>query len=613
MTNAEKSVAYKKLVEEVQKKYPAYGTNFVSKLPGTKSIATETSKNIAGEFYETFSDIQDFYNVLESWGLDWTKTSDEKTTRMWAINALGNAIADGFDFEKVVEQNLSSAVPLWSAVVDKENICKEINLYTYWQGLGYAEKTPKIKYLLVAQDWGNLGLDQNFIGRVKNWNNGDRSPLYFEKPKGVGTDRNLFELFEKLNYDLAERHDELFFTNFSLAYRSPDTKIVGGMTKKILMNDSEEFKKLCEILEPENILCLGRITFESVYESLIGEKIKISGGYNDFIEQNNFFPATCGNVESKIFPLAHCGYMGTLNRSLEKQKQDWKKILQFDKQVTKISKTALYGAILGDIIGVPYEFREIRQKSKDFELFSKKSDFSDDTVMTVAIADAILRTGDAEDGRILFQNVAKEMQYYGQKYPRRGYGGRFRGWLTEKNPKPYNSFGNGSAMRVSAAGWISDSMFETREVARQTARPTHNHPEGVKGAMSVACAIFLARKGATKEEIKNYIEREFDYNLSRSLEEVRKTCVFNETCQVSVPEAIIAFLESENFEDTIRNAVSLGGDADTQAAIAGSIAEAFYGVPEDLIKKCREYLPSDILKVVEEFNEKIFGKKKNCD
>ena len=163
-------------------------------------------------------------------------------------------------------------------------------------------------------------------------------------------------------------------------------------------------------------------------------------------------------------------------------------------------------------------------------------------------------------------------------------------------------------MRVSAAGWISDSMFETREVARQTARPTHNHLEGVKGAMAVASAIFLARQGKSKEEIKNYIETEFNYNLSRKLDDIRPIYHFDVTCQGSVPEAIISFLESENFEDAIRNAVSLGGDSDTLAAMAGSIAEAFYGVPENLIAEVRKFLPQDILEVVDKFNEVIKDK-----
>jgi len=309
-------------------------------------------------------------------------------------------------------------------------------------------------------------------------------------------------------------------------------------------------------------------------------------------------------------------------------------------EVDKMKKTALYGAIIGDIIGSTFEFAEVRQKSKDFELFPEGSKFTDDTIMTVAIADAILRTDDKTDSKDnnlvyqdfvedkatykelykvfrgelsyyknLYKNVTNEMQYYGRKYPHRGYGGSFRGWLKEKNPQPYDSLGNGSAMRVSAAGWVSASMFETREIARNTALPTHNHPDGIRGAESVASAIFLARQGKSKEEIKNYIEREFDYNLSRRLEEVRKTCVFNETCPISVPEAIIAFLESTDFEDAVRNAVSLGGDTDTQAAIAGSIAEAFYGVPENLVAECRKFLPQGILEVIDKFNDKVFGKK----
>ena len=272
-----------------------------------------------------------------------------------------------------------------------------------------------------------------------------------------------------------------------------------------------------------------------------------------------------------------------------------------------MKKTALYGAIIGDIVGSRFEGKGNKIKTKDFELFAPDCRFTDDTVMTVAVATAILKTGDEEDGRILFKNVADSMQNFGKKYPH-GYGRKFKEWIFSDKPRPYGSFGNGSAMRVSAAGWISDSMFETREVARQTARPTHNHLEGVKGAMAVASAIFLARQGKSKEEIKNYIETEFNYNLSRKLDDVRKIYHFDVTCQGSVPEAIISFLESENFEDAIRNAVSLGGDSDTLAAMAGSIAEAFYGVPENLIAEVRKFLPQDILEVVDKFNEVIKDK-----
>ena len=257
-------------------------------------------------------------------------------------------------------------------------------------------------------------------------------------------------------------------------------------------------------------------------------------------------------------------------------------------------RTALYGAIIGDMVGSRFEFAEVRQKSKDFELFTAEDKFTDDTVMTVAVADAVLKAVHEEDGRIFRKAVEDSLQSWGRKYPHAGYGKRFKEWIFSVKPTPYNSLGNGSAMRVSAAAWISNSMFDARENARVTARVTHNHFEGVKGAMAVASAIFLARQGKSKEEIKNYIESEFDYDLSRSLDDVRNP--------ISVPEAIIAFLESTDFVDAIRNAVSLGGDSDTQAAIAGSIAEAFYCIPVHLITKCREYLPSDMLEVVDRFN-----------
>ena len=224
-------------------------------------------------------------------------------------------------------------VKLFAPVIEGENICKEINLYTYWQGLGYAEKTPKIKYLLVAQDFGNIFYWD--ISRIKDINSGNKNLPYFDTTTNV-TDNNLIELFKILGYnDIMTRHDELFFTNFCLGYRGG--KDVGGMTKTIMMKDSAEFKKLCEILEPENILCLGKITFESVYKSLKGKAIKISSGYNNFIESHEEFVVRCGDVESKIFPLAHCGALGTNNRNrnlpkqddkLYYQKQDWKKILK---------------------------------------------------------------------------------------------------------------------------------------------------------------------------------------------------------------------------------------------------------------------------------------------
>ena len=230
----------------------------------------------------------------------------------------------------------------------------------------------------------------------------------------------------------------------------------------------------------------------------------------------------------------------------------------------------LYGAFLGDIIGSPYEF-DRGDKTKDFPLFNEESHYTDDSVLTIAVAEALLKVDRDADKDTATNEIIKSMLKWGRKYH----------WLKEDNPKPYGSYGNGSAMRVSAAGWLYDTLERTREVARWTAEVSHNHPEGIKGAEATASAIFLARTGKTKEEIKNYIINEFNYDLSRTLDEIRPNYHHVESCQETVPEAITAFLESTDFEDAIRNAVSLGGDTDTLACITGSIAEAFYGVPKE--------------------------------
>ncbi|KKB60457.1 ADP-ribosylglycohydrolase family protein [Parabacteroides gordonii] len=252
------------------------------------------------------------------------------------------------------------------------------------------------------------------------------------------------------------------------------------------------------------------------------------------------------------------------------------------------------GAIAGDIIGSVYEFDNI--KTTDFPLFTNESDYTDDTIMTVAVADWLLNGGD----------LAKVMQRYGREYPypTGGYGGRFSGWLREKEPQPYNSWGNGSAMRVSAVGWMFDSLEKTLEVAKETAVVTHNHPEGIKGAQATAAAIYLARTGKSKQDIKQYIETTFSYDLGRTCDEIRPFYRFNESCQGTVPEAMIAFLDSSDFENAIRLAVSLGGDSDTLACITGGIAEAFYGIPEDIEKQVSDKLPGTFQKVIKEFKNK---------
>jgi ADP-ribosylglycohydrolase len=257
----------------------------------------------------------------------------------------------------------------------------------------------------------------------------------------------------------------------------------------------------------------------------------------------------------------------------------------------------LLGGIAGDIIGSIYEFNPVR--FKDFELFKSNSTYTDDTVMTIANAEWLLSKGVLMD----------IMRKYGHKYPGAGYGGMFYDWLKSRCPKPYNSFGNGSAMRVSPVGWAFDTLEETLEAAKQSAEITHNHPEGIKGAQATAACIFMARTGKSKQEIKEYVETKFGYDLSRTCNEIRPTYQFNESCQDTVPESIIAFLESTDFESAIRLTVSLGGDADTMGAITGAIAEAYYNViPEHIKNEVLKRLPEEFINVLGEFYNRFISK-----
>ena len=277
----------------------------------------------------------------------------------------------------------------------------------------------------------------------------------------------------------------------------------------------------------------------------------------------------------------------------------------------------MLGAIVGDIVGSVYEWNNI--KTKDFPLFRDDCFFTDDTVMTCAVAEAIMNGGQKDD-------FIDAMKKYGRRYPSADYGARFNRWLMTDNREPYNSFGNGSAMRVSPCAWVMEATTdelpsEGKRLAQLSSEVTHNHPEGIKGAMATADAIYMCRyffggyasdKGKLnsvnpeeiKRRIKEHIEKEYGYDLSKTLDEIRPTYRFNETCQDTVPQAIVAFLESTDFEDAIRNAISLGGDSDTLAAITGSIAEAAYGIPEWITNKVYTYLDEplkDVLRRWEEF------------
>lgn len=263
----------------------------------------------------------------------------------------------------------------------------------------------------------------------------------------------------------------------------------------------------------------------------------------------------------------------------------------------------MYGAILGDIIGQPFEF-DRGNKSKEFPLFCRNPHFTDDSVMTIAICDGILKAGIDADEHTMKTAMITAMQLWGHKYPHAGYGGRFYQWLAMESTKPYNSWGNGSAMRVASVGWFFETLERTREVARWSAEVTHNHPEGVKGAESVAAIIWMARNGKSKEEIKEYVIKEFGYDLSRTCDEIRPDYCHVESCQKTVPEAITAFLEGNSFEDVIRTAVSLGGDCDTLTDIATGMAEAFYGLSRGFKEKCLEYTRKDMHEVMKEFDSK---------
>lgn len=257
---------------------------------------------------------------------------------------------------------------------------------------------------------------------------------------------------------------------------------------------------------------------------------------------------------------------------------------------------AMLGAITGDIIGSVYEF-DLLKPEYSVQLFTKESFFTDDTVLTVALADSILSGIDYK---------TKLLKYY-HLYPHCSYGSRFHDWANSDNPQPYNSWGNGSAMRVSPVGWAYNDLETVLHKAKESAEVTHNHPEGIKGAQATAASIFLARTNHNKKEIKEFVEKNFEYNLDLDLEDLRSNYRFNESCQETVPQAIYTFLISENFEDSIRKTIYIGGDSDTLACINGSIAEAFYGgVPEEIKAEVYKRLDDRVIKITKEFIERYF-------
>ncbi len=260
----------------------------------------------------------------------------------------------------------------------------------------------------------------------------------------------------------------------------------------------------------------------------------------------------------------------------------------------------MIGAIIGDIVGSRFEWHNHR--SKEFELFADKCEATDDSIMSLAIAKAILDC--YNDYTKLGENAVKSMQEIGRPYPGCGFGGMFFEWIYSDDPKPYNSFGNGAAMRVSACGFAAESMDEAIALSKAVTEVTHDHPEGIKGAEATVVAIYMARQGKSIRQIRNHINRHY-YPMDFTLDGIRETYQFNEICQQTVPQAIMAFLESTSFEDAIRNAISIGGDSDTLAAITGGIAEAYYGVPTDIRNRAMLFLDERLTKILVDF-EKIY-------
>ena len=263
-----------------------------------------------------------------------------------------------------------------------------------------------------------------------------------------------------------------------------------------------------------------------------------------------------------------------------------------------MEKVKMLGALVGDIIGSVYEFENT--KSTDFELFSEGSQFTDDSVMTLAVAKWL-----TDDKNHTAESLIAIMQSVGQRHSYAGYGGYFYEWLFARDPQPYNSWGNGAGMRVSPVGLYAKTIEEALELAKITASVTHNHPEGIKGAQAIAASVFLSKEGKRKQKIKEYVEKMFGYNLSRTIAEIRPNYYFDVSCQGSVPEAIIAFLEGNSFEEVIRLAISLGGDSDTIACMAGAIAAGRYPIPEDIAQKCDSYLTNELREIKDRFVDLI--------
>lgn len=292
-----------------------------------------------------------------------------------------------------------------------------------------------------------------------------------------------------------------------------------------------------------------------------------------------------------------------LARFFQKLKEKQKKNVNAQAiDTSRVADSGILGAVIGDIVGSTHEFWQT--KSSDFDFYTDNNHYTDDTVMIIAVAEWLMTAPQP----ISNASLPAIMRKWGNRYPWAGYGGMFKRWLVspyEADQRPYNSYGNGSGMRVSACGFFAKTLDEALYLAELSAEVSHNHPEGIKGAQAIASAIFLARQHTPKEDMRTYIEQTFGYGLSRTCDDIRPDYEFDETCQGSCPEAIIAFFDSHDFESAIRLAISLGGDSDTIGAMTGGIAAAYYGIPDKLARKALDYLLDDMIEVIVEFERVI--------
>lgn len=411
-------------------------------------------------------------------------------------------------------------------------------------------------------------------------------------------------LFVSDHYFVLETENQFeFYYNPQHLWKKLDKNLINPLTIKHLTENCAIFKNF----NPEKEIIASKSNNLKKYDNCFPETSEIGNHYSSLgnrivTKENKYisFNAWGGCNYKNIKEIDNSDLINLLYWSTETKTPNFKREIFaldcFTQTKMKNTSNTIIGAIAGDIIGSIYEFNNT--KDINFELFPARSKFTDDTVLSIAIADCIINDKD----------FAETVWNYGRKYRGRGYGGKFKQWLKNENPQPYGSYGNGSAMRVSAIGFAYKNIETVLEKAKETAEITHNHKEGVKGAQAIASAIFLAKNNKTKQEIRKFITEKFEYNLDFTIDSIRPFYKFDVTCKGSVPQAINAFLESNDYENAIRLAISIGGDSDTIACMTGGIASAFYKeIPDKILKFAENKLPNGFIEILNEFDKRYIN------